>query len=90
MTVRQAGFQETNIANMVEPITKLAKKVNNTKVFSDSLVYACFISEQDRPSPILLDIPLYAQKAKAKKQVRTNLLVKMEVKPLQNKEKITS
>ena len=81
--VRQAGFQETDIVKMVEPITKLAIKVKNVQELSDSLINAYLISQSDRPGPCLIDIPMDVQKAKVEAQVWTNLIAKMELNPLQ-------
>jgi acetolactate synthase-1/2/3 large subunit len=85
--VRQAGFQETDIVKMVEPITKLALKVKNIQELSDSLVNAYFISQSGRPGPCLIDIPMDVQKAKVDAQIWQNLLSNMETNSQQNKVK---
>lgn len=60
---RQIGFQETDIVELVRPITKFAKMVTNPddiKYFLDKAIYEAYAG---RPGPVLLDIPLNIQHA---------------------------
>lgn len=60
--VRQAGFQETDIATMVAPITKFAKKVESIEELIETLPNLIQIATSGRMGPVLLDIPMNIQK----------------------------
>ena len=60
--VRQAGFQETNIVDMVKPITKYAVQVSNGIELVDELNKAYKISMSGRMGPVLIDVPMNVQK----------------------------
>ena len=60
--VRQAGFQETKIVEMVKPITKYAVQVTNGKELKDELEKAYNIAITGRMGPVLIDIPMDVQK----------------------------
>lgn len=55
--VRQNGFQETNIIEIVKPITKYTKQVLNKDDIIDVLEEAYQIAISGRPGPVLIDIP---------------------------------
>lgn len=60
--VRQIGFQETDIVNIVKPITKkavLVKDADRIKYYLERLSY---IAKSGHPGPVLLDIPLNIQR----------------------------
>lgn len=61
--VRQIGFQETDIVNIVKPIIKkavLVKDADKMKYYLERLLYT---AKSGRPGPVLLDIPLDIQRA---------------------------
>lgn len=61
--LRQLGFQETPIAEIVGPITKAARTViypENVPSFLRSMIELCQIG---RPGPVLLDLPNDVQRA---------------------------
>ncbi|MCL4378883.1 MAG: thiamine pyrophosphate-binding protein [Actinobacteria bacterium] len=61
--VRQIGFQETDIINIVKPIVKdalLVTKPDKIKYFIEKLINA---AKSGRPGPVLMDIPLDIQRA---------------------------
>jgi acetolactate synthase-1/2/3 large subunit len=60
--VRQAGFQETDIVSMVEPITKFAKKVESIEELIETLPKLIQIATSGRMGPVLLDVPMNIQK----------------------------
>ena len=62
-SIRQIGFQETDIVKIVEPITKYAKLVTNPQDIRYELEKALFIAQDKRPGPVLLDLPIDVQKA---------------------------
>ena len=57
-SVRQIGFQETDIVGIVEPITKYAKLVENPEDIRFELEKAIHIATSGRPGPVLLDLPI--------------------------------
>ena len=59
--VRQAGFQETNIVDMVKPITKYAVQVTNADELKKELAKAYSIATSGRMGPVLIDIPMDIQ-----------------------------
>ena len=63
--VRQAGFQETNIVDMVKPITKYAVQVHNIQELKFELNKAYNIALDARMGPVLLDVPMDVQQADA-------------------------
>jgi acetolactate synthase I/II/III large subunit len=61
--VRQLGFQETPIVDIVRPITKYAKLVRYVDDVQSALEMAIYEARNGRPGPVLLDIPIDIQKA---------------------------
>lgn len=62
-TVRQVGFQETDIVEIVKPIVKYAVMVNDPETIRYHLEKAVFLATGGRPGPVLLDIPMNVQRA---------------------------
>lgn len=60
---RQVGFQETNIVDIVKPLTKFSYKVDNPKDIKYFLDKTVFIAKSGRPGPVLLDLPMDVQRA---------------------------
>jgi acetolactate synthase-1/2/3 large subunit len=61
--IRQLGFQETNIVEMVRPITKKAEMITDTCDIPTALNEAFRTAVSGRPGPVLLDIPMDVQRA---------------------------
>lgn len=61
--VRQIGFQETDIVEMVKPITKFAVQVTDPEDIRYYLEKALYIAKSGRAGPILLDMPMNVQRA---------------------------
>ncbi len=61
--VRQTGFQETDIVNIVKPITKYAVMVTNPEKIRYELEKAVYLATSGRPGPVLIDIPMDVQRA---------------------------
>lgn len=59
--MRQLGDQEINIVDIVKPITKYAKTVNNPEDIEYYLKKAVHIAKDGRPGPVWIDIPLDIQ-----------------------------
>ena len=62
-TIRQLGFQEINIIDIVKPITKYAVTIEKESQILYHLEKALFLATQGRPGPCWLDIPLDVQAA---------------------------
>ena len=61
--IRQLGFQETDIVNIVKPISKYAELIIDADKIRYCLEKAVFIARNGRPGPVLLDIPMNVQRA---------------------------
>jgi acetolactate synthase-1/2/3 large subunit len=61
--VRQAGFQETKIVDMVKPITKYAVMVTSGAELRSELAKAYSIATSGRMGPVLVDVPMDVQQA---------------------------
>ncbi len=72
-SVRQAGFQETNIVDMVKPITKYAVQVKNGEELKIELEKAYNIAISDRKGPVLIDVPMNVQKEEVGNQIVYNV-----------------
>lgn len=59
--IRQLGFQETDIISMATPIVKRCFRVDSADQFEMVLndAYSCAIN--DRPGPVLIDLPMNVQ-----------------------------
>ena len=60
-TVRQVGFQEANIIDVVKPITKYCVQLQNAEDAVQSLDYAFYIACSGRPGPVVIDFPTNVQ-----------------------------
>lgn len=61
-SIRQVGFQETDIVSITAPITKYSKLIKKAEDIKYELEKALFLAEDGRPGPVLLDIPMNLQK----------------------------
>lgn len=61
-SIRQIGFQETDIVSVVKPMTKYAKTITNALDVKYELEKAIHLATEGRPGPVLLDIPINIQK----------------------------
>lgn len=59
--LRQLGFQETPITEIVAPITKHAAVVQNPEHIRYALEHALWLCQEGRPGPVLLDLPIDVQ-----------------------------
>ncbi len=72
LDVRQIGFQETNIVDMVKPITKYSVKIETINSLPEEFNKAYNIATSGRMGPVLLDVPMNIQQEKFVKK-RINL-----------------
>lgn len=62
LSVRQRGFQETDIVSMAKPITKMAVCIKDASSIPQVLEEAFQTAMDGRPGPVLLDIPMNIQR----------------------------
>jgi acetolactate synthase I/II/III large subunit len=62
-SIRQLGFQETDIASMAAPITKQVYKVESAQDLPEIFESAFKTAMSGRPGPVLIDIPMNIQRA---------------------------
>jgi acetolactate synthase-1/2/3 large subunit len=62
-SVRQGGFQETDIVAMAGPVTKAAIEVNEVEDVPRALAEAWGCALDGRPGPVLVDLPFDVQAA---------------------------
>lgn len=61
--VRQVGFQETDIVNIVKPIVKEAHLITNPSKIRYYMERSFFVAKSGRPGPVLLDMPMDVQRS---------------------------
>lgn len=61
--VRQVGFQETDIVNIIKRLAKNATLITDANKIKYYLEGAIYTANHGRPGPVLLDIPLDIQRA---------------------------
>jgi acetolactate synthase-1/2/3 large subunit len=62
-SVRQVGFQETDVVSIVESITKHAVMITDPKDIRYELEKSFHLAKEGRPGPCVIDIPIDIQKA---------------------------
>ena len=62
-TVRQIGFQETDIVSVVKPIVKYAVIVTDPQKTQKLLEKSIITAKTGRPGPVLIDLPLNIQRS---------------------------
>jgi len=60
--IRQLGFQELNVIDLVKPITKYAVTVDNENEIRYHLEKAVFLANDGRPGPVWIEIPMDVQR----------------------------
>lgn len=63
LPIRQRGFQETDVASIVRPITKYSTLIQDANALRYELEKAFFLTQHGRKGPVLLDIPMDVQRA---------------------------
>ena len=74
--VRQVGTQETNICDIVRPITKYSTFLDNIENFQNEVDKAIKIAISGRPGPVWIDIALDIQWQKIKKIRKIKKIIK--------------
>ncbi|RXI34469.1 acetolactate synthase [Arcobacter aquimarinus] len=62
-TVRQIGFQETDIVSIIKPIVKYAVMIDDVNNIKYELEKAYYLSQEGRKGPVLVDIPMNIQRS---------------------------
>jgi len=62
-SIRQVGFQESDIVSIVEPITKWAKMITKPEDVRYVMERAWQIATEGRPGPVVIDVPINIQEA---------------------------
>lgn len=80
LSVRQKGFQETDIVSMVSGVTKEAVYVESAENFPELFYNLYSLSLTGRKGPVLLDIPMNIQRAEieesiAEKYIRKDICI---------------
>ena len=78
--VRQIGFQEINIVNIVKSITKYAVTILDPYKIKYHLEKAIYLAKNGRPGPVWIDIPLDVQSAIIDKDLLIGYVPKMKKK----------
>lgn len=61
--IRQQGFQEMEVVNMVKPITKYAVLLDNAEDIRYELEKAVYIAKTGRKGPVVIDLPMDISRA---------------------------
>jgi acetolactate synthase-1/2/3 large subunit len=70
--IRQHGFQETDIASIVKPITKFVATIFDPKEIRYNLEKAVYLAQEGRPGSVLVDIPHNVQTAEIEPESLTS------------------
>ncbi len=86
VSVRQVGFQETDIVSISKPITKFSYKLKNANEIKYILEKSYYLATSGRPGPVLLDIPMDLQRKEINiKELKTFYPPIKKIKKNQNK-----
>lgn len=77
--LRQHGFQEIDIVNIVSPICKYAVTITDERMVCAEIEKAYSLATSGRPGPVVLDIPMNIQRAEFK-NVQFNEFNNCEIK----------
>ncbi|MDD5355763.1 MAG: thiamine pyrophosphate-binding protein [Candidatus Omnitrophica bacterium] len=83
--VRQAGFQETDIVNIVKPIVKEAHLITEPGKIGYYMERSFSVARSGRPGPVLLDIPMNVQCCDVPlSKLTPNIIRNKDIKPQVN------
>ena len=81
-TVRQLGFQETDIVSMALPVTKGAWMAKSAAEIPELLEDAFRLAVSGRPGPVLIDVPMDVQRAAITNLSRLETPLRMGAAPV--------
>jgi acetolactate synthase-1/2/3 large subunit len=82
--VRQSGFQETRIVEMVRPVTKYATVVRTADELRNELAKAVSIATSGRMGPVLIDVPMDIQQMDVGDDVLLPVALASDAEPAAN------
>lgn len=88
--VRQLGFQETNIVDLVKHITKYTVLIDNKDKIRYELEKAFCYAKAGRPGPVLLDIPMDIQRSEVDPENLASFISEPEIKYEYDTEEVLS
>ncbi|MCD6472786.1 thiamine pyrophosphate-binding protein [Candidatus Aerophobetes bacterium] len=72
--IRQTGFQETDTVNIFKPVTKKAHILSLNEDISRIIFNSFMLTKEDRPGPVLIDLPMDVQRGETKYKNSNKLL----------------
>ncbi len=78
-SMRQLGFQETDVVSMAAPVTKGARQAASAGEIPDLLCWAFDLAASGRPGPVLLDLPMNFQRGEVDENVDCGAMPKTAV-----------
>lgn len=87
LPIRQRGFQETDIAEIVKPITKYSVMIKDAKNLKFELEKCLYLTQHGRKGPVLLDIPMNIQRAELNFEDEKSFFDSDEYENLENENK---
>lgn len=88
--LRQRGFQEVPIIEIVSPITKAVFQPKTPEELAEVLIKAYVISQSGRPGPVLIDLPMDVQMTTIDSSLLDNIKVDKAIPPIQQKGAVLS
>lgn len=73
--IRQLGFQETNIVDMLKPITKYATLLDKIEDLPAEFAKAIKIATSGRKGPVVIDLPMNVQREFVQLETLANLAI---------------
>ena len=83
--IRQIGFQEMEVVNLVKPITKYAVLIKNKNKIEEEFIKAINIAFEGRMGPVLIDLPDDLQRQNVK---RSNIKLNIKKRKKNKRENI--
>jgi acetolactate synthase I/II/III large subunit len=80
--IRQTGFQETDTINIFKPVTKKSFVLGLDDNISQLVSEAFYLTDNDRPGPVLVDLPMDVQKKEFKNGVYHQELENAKTTPI--------
>ena len=83
-SIRQIGFQEMEVVDLVKPITKYAILIKDPSMIRYELEKAIYISNSGRKGPVLIDLPDDIQRMNINPRKQKKFLIKNKKKTFVN------
>ncbi len=86
--LRQLGFQEMEVADLVRSITKYSTRITNTKDINYEIEKCIHIAHEGRPGPTLIDLPDDVQRMEILEKIQKSFKEKKNITKNKNIDKI--